>query len=55
MATEITTTSQNITGDFDLVVIGAPSDGAAFTLVLKKALGADAASDQFETAKVFAA
>lgn len=48
MATEITTTTQDITGDFDLVVRGTPTPNVA--IELKKALGAGGTN--FETAKV---
>ncbi len=47
MATEITATSQDITGDFDLVVRGNPSAKPA---ILQKALGA--AGVDFITCKV---
>lgn len=40
MATEITTTSQDITGDFDLVIRGAPNPPAGSGPTILKALGA---------------
>lgn len=50
MATAITTTPQDITGDFDLVVRGNPAL-ANTPIVLQKALGASGAD--FVTCKVF--
>ena len=50
MATAITTTTQNITGDFDLVVRGNPTNIQA-PVVLQKALGAGGTN--FVTCKVF--
>lgn len=49
MATAITATSQDISGDFDLVVRGNPTAGTP--IVLQKALGAG--GTDFITCKVF--
>ena len=49
MATEITTASQDITGDFDLVVRGAPDPRAGAGPTVLKALGAGGTN--FQTVK----